>query len=197
MTRYLRKKVLYKKKRLRLTSCWVAFVSKNTNRELILNDRGKLSYLPASGFQPSFEIQRQNKHGIVLRAWSNLQSLESTRRNSRFYQTSLSSSSSTETDIADMDTDSRTTVRQNMRSYVVPLSAQERGSACGVLPSLESSLPSDWVTVEDDFALFYSVHQVGNLVTQLCNKTWFWLVWHWDVYSMTLSDMRYRHYASY
>ena len=28
------------------------------------------------------------------------------------------------------------------------------------MPSLESPVPADWITVEDDFALLYSVHQV-------------------------------------
>ena len=30
------------------------------------------------------------------------------------------------------------------------------------MPSLKSPVPPDWITVEDDFALFYSVHQVGK-----------------------------------
>ena len=81
----------------------------NPSFKLILNDRGKLSYLPCqSGFQPSFEIQRQNKHGSVLRAWSSLELEDNINNKSRTLSTSQSSSSmitssSTETDTTDRE----------------------------------------------------------------------------------------------
>ena len=78
-----------------------------------------------------------------------------------------------------------------------------------VLPSLESPVPSDWITVEDDFALFYSVHQVGKLlnVSKLSLEQ-SWILRREEHVSLSLSlsptplsslllcDMRLRHYAS-
>ena len=61
---------------------------------------------------------------------------------------------------------------------------------------MESPVPSDWITVEDDFALFYSVHQVGKLSLEQS------LIFRREEHdvslslSVLLSDMRLRHYAS-
>ena len=70
------------------------------------------------------------------------------------------------------------------------------------MPSLESPVPSDWITVEDDFALFYSVHQVGKLLSVSKLSLEQSLILRREEHdvslslSVLLSDMRLRHYAS-
>ena len=94
----------------------------NPSFKLILNDRGKLSYLPCqSGFQPSFEIQRQNKHGSVLRAWSSLELADSVNNKSRTLSslsTSLSSSSMITSSSTGTDSEVKTEVR-NLRTNMI------------------------------------------------------------------------------
>jgi len=113
--------------------------------------RGRVSYLPAKGLSTSYELQgRFEKKQSILRRSTNLLndpwSGNINNNYKRYHSISLSdSSTSGSTSISQNETDNCANWHHDWETET--------------LPNLNDKVPDNWITIEDNFALFYAIFQ--------------------------------------